>query len=275
MKNYKGYTPFMITLWNKLDKDIIKLLSYSNIDAIGDFHQENDSAKVTIINEHFGDESFIDSKMTIFRLEHKDPTLNCLVMGDLFHCIHPIESDGSFNSSHYERIVMDVLDAVESHPHLKELLLAVDHPDSILWRAGNARNALISVLCDLPSTTAISIRTSIPHLGMVGKMMQHCPQLKFLSIHYYGCGYLGHGIGKLVEYLKNCTVLESVQFYNVPFYPCDGVLLYHHLIKNKKLVRSILMVGTQMDNSLASWMVSILKDNPVCENLEFICFFLL
>jgi hypothetical protein len=35
-RNYKGYTPFMLALWDKLDKDIIRLLSDSNVDAIGD-----------------------------------------------------------------------------------------------------------------------------------------------------------------------------------------------------------------------------------------------
>jgi hypothetical protein len=74
---------------------------------------------------------------------------------------------------------MDILDAVKSQPHLKELNLAVDDPNSILWRESNARNALISVLRDLPSTTAISIRTSIPRFATVGEMMEHCPQLKF------------------------------------------------------------------------------------------------
>jgi hypothetical protein len=282
-KNKKGYTPFMIALWNKVDEDIIQLLNYSNFDAIGDFNGGNYGAQSSIIKEYFGDafdidsemadEFVIDSKMAIFRVEHKDPTLNCIMIGDRFHFIHPKESDGSFDASRYERAVMDVLDAVQMHPHLKELILAVDDPNSILWRDGNARNALIAVIRNLPSTTAISIRTSIPRLVMVGEMMQHCPQLKFLSICYYGCGYGGHGIRKLVEYLNNCPVLESVQFYNVPLYSRDAILLYHHLIKNKKLVRSILMVGTQMDNFLASRLVSIFEDNPVCENLEFMCLF--
>jgi hypothetical protein len=151
---------------------------------------------------------------------------------------------------------MDILDAVYSHPHLTELILAVDDPNSILWTEGNAHNALISVLCDKPSTTAISIRTSMARFTTVGEMLKHCPQLKFLRIFYDGCKYSGHGIGHLVKSLNKLPVLEAVQFYNVPLYQCDGVLLYHHLIK-KKSVRSILMVGTQMDNfSHPEWSVS-------------------
>jgi hypothetical protein len=95
--------------------------------------------------------------MTVFRLEHKDPTLKFLVLADLLHCIHPTESDGLFNSSHYKKTVMDILDAVKSHPHLEELILAMNCDDSILWREGNARNALFSVMRDLPSNIIITI----------------------------------------------------------------------------------------------------------------------
>jgi hypothetical protein len=121
----------MYALEKKLDEDLIQLLRYSNFDAIGDFNQgEYERANYSIVNEHFGDESFIASKMAMFWLEHKDPRLNCIMTGDEFHCIHQKESDGSFDSSHYERAVMDVLDAVKPHPHLKELILAVDDPNS-------------------------------------------------------------------------------------------------------------------------------------------------
>jgi hypothetical protein len=62
-------------LEKKLDEDIIQLLSYSNFDANGDFDWgEYERANYSIVNEHFGDESFIDSKMAMFQLEHKDPT---------------------------------------------------------------------------------------------------------------------------------------------------------------------------------------------------------
>jgi ankyrin repeat protein len=279
-KNKKGYTPFMIALWNKLDEDIIQLLSYSNIDAIGDFDRENDSAKVAIIEHHFGDESLIDSEMTMFCLEHKDPTLNRLVMGDLFHCIHPTESDGLFNSysSDYERRVMDVLDAVKSHPHLQELILAWDYHDSILWREGNARNALISVLRDLPSTTAISIVTSIPRFRMMGEMMEHCAQLKFLRIDYEGSKIsimicMQAGMGHLLESLNKLPLLESVLFYQVPLYRNRDAILFKRNLMEKNSVRNITMVGTDITNRIASWIVSVLKDNPKCENLEFICLF--
>jgi hypothetical protein len=34
--NSKGYTPFMLALWDKLNEDIIRFLSDSNVGAIGD-----------------------------------------------------------------------------------------------------------------------------------------------------------------------------------------------------------------------------------------------
>jgi hypothetical protein len=187
-KNIMRYTPLMYTLEKKRNEDIIQCVSYSNLEAIGDFDQGNrEWAKFAIVNEYYGNESFIDSEMAMFQLKHKDPTLTHLVMGERFHCSHPTESDGSFNSSHYERAVMDALDAVYSHPHLTKLILAMDDLNSILWTEGNAWNALISVLRDKPSTTTISIRTLLTCLATVGEMLEHsCPQLNFLRIFYDG-----------------------------------------------------------------------------------------
>jgi hypothetical protein len=36
-RNSKGYTPFMLALYNKLNKDILYILDDSNVGAIGDF----------------------------------------------------------------------------------------------------------------------------------------------------------------------------------------------------------------------------------------------
>jgi hypothetical protein len=213
-----------------------------NLEAIGDFNQGNlEWAEFVVVNEYFGDESFIDSEMAMFWLKHKDPTLTRLMMGNRFHCSHPTESDGFFNSSsHYKRAVMDVLDAVDSYPYLTKQILAVDDLNSILWTEGNAWNGLISVLRDKPSTTALLIRTLLTHLAMVGEMLQHCPQLKILITFYDGCKMAGYGMGDLVKSLNKLPVLESVQFYTVPLCPRDGIILYPMLMK-KNLVRSILM----------------------------------
>jgi hypothetical protein len=81
-----------------------------------------------------------------------------------------------------------------------------------------------------------------------------------------------YGMGDLVKSLNKLPLFESVQFIAVPLYQRNALLLYHNLMK-KKLVRSILMVDTQIDKFLASRMVSVLKDNPSCDNLEFICLF--
>jgi hypothetical protein len=50
---------------------------------------------------------------------------------------------------------MAVLDAVKSFPNLEELILAVDCDYSILWREGNACNALFSVMRDLPAKSSL------------------------------------------------------------------------------------------------------------------------
>jgi hypothetical protein len=151
MRDSKGYTPFMHALYNKLDKDILYILDDFNVGAIGDFDCGTGYAKNAVVKECFeNDVKRGDSQKTMFRLEHKDPTLKFLALGDLFHSL-------SFNYSQYEKTVMDVLDAVKPFPHLEELILAVDCDDSILWREGNARNALFSVMRDLPSKVILTI----------------------------------------------------------------------------------------------------------------------
>jgi hypothetical protein len=273
MRNDKGYTPFMLALEDQLNDNIINLLSYSNFDAIGDFDHSEGYAKNAIIDEHFGHSWNIDSDMTMFRLQHKDPSLNSLVIGDSFHCMLTTESDGSFDSSYYERTVMDVLDTVPSLPHLEELILAVDDVDSILWTEGNARNALISVLRDLPSTICITIRSGMRSLVPVAEIINHCQHLKFFTIYNDGYGQTGRGMGAVMKSLSNLPVLESVQFIKVNLiqrgYPS---LLYIRLMKKKSL-KSILMVGTKMSRNVASSMNSVFKDCDECNHLEFISLF--
>jgi hypothetical protein len=156
-RNSNGYTPFMLALSNKFDKDILYILDDSNVGVIGDFSGSG-CAKNAVVKECFEDDfKRLDSQKTLFRLEHKDPTLKCLALADLFHSLYPEESDGSFNYSQHQKTVMDLLDAVKSFPHLEELILVVDRDDSILWREGNAHNALFSMMHDLPSKVIITI----------------------------------------------------------------------------------------------------------------------
>jgi hypothetical protein len=70
----------------------------------------------------------------------------------------------------------------------------------------------------------------------------------------------------LVKSGSNLPVLELVQFIKVALYRRDALLLYICLMK-KKLVRSILMVDTQMDEYVASRMLRIFKDSDECDQL--------
>jgi hypothetical protein len=104
----------------------------------------------------------------MFWLEHKDPMLNFLVLSDLFHSIQ----------------VMDVLDAVQSHPHLEELILSVDHDDSILWTEDKARNKLFSVMRDLPSTiTFCSGGGALPTCKIFENCLQWVPSTEVWDGH--------------------------------------------------------------------------------------------
>jgi hypothetical protein len=142
MKNSTGYTPFMIALSKKLNEDILRILDDSDIGAIGDF-KGLATAKNKVVDVYFEhDYKRIDSQKTLFWLEHKDPTLKCLASADSFHLLYPDKGDGSFDHYEHEKTVINVFDAVKSFPHLRELFLVVNKYEDILWREGNARNAL-------------------------------------------------------------------------------------------------------------------------------------
>jgi ankyrin repeat protein len=93
-KNSTGYTPFMIALSKKLNKDILYILNDSSMGLIGDLTGSG-CAKNSVVEEFCGEDfKRLDSKKTLFQLEHKDPTLKCLALADLFHSLYPEESDG-------------------------------------------------------------------------------------------------------------------------------------------------------------------------------------
>jgi hypothetical protein len=77
------------------------------------------------------------------------------VLSDAFHSLYHEEEGGYYNHSKHWKAVMDIFDAVKSFPDLEQLILVVDCEDSILWREGDTRNALFSVMRDLPSKVII------------------------------------------------------------------------------------------------------------------------
>jgi hypothetical protein len=254
------------------DEDILYILDDSNASAIRDFSGSG-CAKNAVVKEFFEDDfKRLDSKKTLFRLEHKDPTLKCLALADSFRSLYPEESDSSFNYSKHEKTVMDVLDAVKSFPHLEQLLLAVSHDDLIVWREGNAGNALFSVMRDLPSKVIILIRVAISSFDPVAEMMKHCPNVNFLTISVDGWTPYGSGTVVLVRSLSDLPVSESVKLERWGLHRRESLLLYVHLMK-KKSVKSIAMVGTQMSEYLASKMLQIYQDSDKCNQLQFLSFF--
>jgi hypothetical protein len=227
--------------------------------------------KKAVVKEFCGEDfKCLDSKKTLFWLEHKDPTLKCLMLADSFHSLYPEESDGSFNYSKHQKTVMDVFDAVKSFPHLQDLFLAVDHEDLILWREGNARNALFSVMRDLPSKVVIMIR--VASFDPVAEMMKHCPNVKYLTISFVGWAPYGTGTVALVRSLSDLPVLESVKLEKWSLNWREALLLHVRLMK-KKLLKSICMVGTRMSEYVASKMLQIYKDSDECNQLQNLSFF--
>jgi hypothetical protein len=51
----------------------------------------------------------LDLEKTLFRLEHKDPTLRCLILSDQFHSLYPEEEGDVPNCNHskHKEAVMD------------------------------------------------------------------------------------------------------------------------------------------------------------------------
>jgi hypothetical protein len=266
----------MLALSKKLDKDILYILDNSDLCTIGDFNALA-TAKNKVVKVYFEhDYKRIDSEKTLFRLEDKDPTLKCLALADLFHLLYPDKGDGSFDHSEHEKRVMDILDAVKSFPHLQELILVVDKYKSILWRERNARNALFSVMCNLPSKVVITIRVAISIGGSVNhveEMLKYCPKLKYLTICFNGrTPNVRNGTVALVRSLSDLPFLESLRLEKWNLYRREALLLFIHLMKKKSL-RSIAMVRTKMSEYLASKMLQIFKDSDECDQLEFLSFF--
>ncbi|MCK7580966.1 MAG: hypothetical protein MZV65_38700 [Chromatiales bacterium] len=134
---------------------------------------------------------------------------------------------------------MDVLDAVKSFPHLQELILAVDKYESILWREGNARNALFSVMRDLPSKVVITIRVAISIGGSVdhvAEMLKHCPNLKYLTICFDGwTPNVRNGTVALVRSLSDLPFLESLRLEKWNLSLERGITLVHSPDEEKVL----------------------------------------
>jgi hypothetical protein len=170
---------------------------------------------------------------------------------------------------------MDVLDAVKSFPHLQELILAVDKNKSILWREGNARNALFSVMRDLPSKVVITIRVAFSIGGSVdhvAEMLNNCPNLKYLTICFDGWAPYGNGTVALVRSLSILPLLESVQLKKWRIYGRAASHLFIRLMKKKSL-KSMAMLRTDMGRDLASKLLQIYKDSDECDQLEFLSFY--
>jgi hypothetical protein len=167
---------------------------------------------------------------------------------------------------------MDVLDAVKSFPNLEQLILVVDREDSILWREGDTRNALFSVMHDLPSKVIIEIQVAIPSFDLVAEMMKHCPNVKYLSIGVVGWAPYGTRTVALVRSLSDLPVLELVKLEKWNLSRREALLLHVRLMKKKSL-KSICMVGTRMSEYVASKVLQIYKDSDECDQLEFLSFF--
>ena len=87
----------------------------------------------------------------MFRLEHNDPTLTTLVIGDTFKYMNLRQGTS----------MMDVLNALYMHDHVRELIMAWDDEDSHLWwEDGPAGEAMIAILRDKPLINSIIISTS-------------------------------------------------------------------------------------------------------------------
>jgi ankyrin repeat protein len=271
-KNSNGYTPFMIALSKQLDEDILYILDISDIGSISDFCSLG-VANHEVVNVYFEEDyKRIDLQKMLFQLEHKDPTLKCLILSDAFHSLYPEEKGGYRNHSKHRKAVMDVLDAVKFFPNLDQLVLMVDHEDSILWREGETPNTLFSVMHNLPSKVIIVIRLVIASFDPVAEMMKHCPNVKYLLICVAGWAPYGTGTVALVRSLSDLPVLESLTLERWNLSRREALLLHVCLMKKKSL-KSICMVGTRMSEYVASKMLQIYKDSDECNQLEFLSFF--
>jgi hypothetical protein len=179
---HDGYTPLMHALEGEKDLRTIKCVSTMNIEYLGDYDPERNyfNAHSLAVEKYMGGEEWVDTNMTMFRLENNDPTLTTLIIGDTFYDMERYE----------EKSIEDILHAVYEHDHLRELIFAVDRRGGDIWYTGDGGgfSALVDILSHKTSIQYILFRTSEYFLVKISELLSHCPQLKRLHIHYDGWG---------------------------------------------------------------------------------------
>jgi hypothetical protein len=282
-----GYIPLMYALQAKRDPDVIKCLSNSNVEYIGDFDvgdwveedwSHKNKVNKAIVDRYMVDESFIDSSRGMFRLEHKDPTLTCLVISDTLHSFLEMDPPDDFYGRNdeyehlYESACNSIIHAISSHPHLTMIVFII-HCRLIDNRYVRQRDALIEVIRDKALITEIEVLTSDSDLRTVGHVLTNFPHVKSVKIASHGEALSdGYGMHDVSILLNKLPLLESVEFRNVHIYRGDARQFYLGIMK-KNSMRRIVMYDTKIDHWLSSWFVRVTKDKPKLSHLKYMCLF--
>jgi hypothetical protein len=270
-------TPLMYALEAKRDHDVIKCVSYSNIEYIGDFDPWHNKVHRAIVEQYMVDDTFVDSLTAMFRLEHKDPTLTSLVISDGFFSMFekpPDDWEYARNMNRlYQNTFDSVMDAVSSHPYLTAIILIMD-AQGLLWNNRQQKTALINLIRDKPSITSVAIVTSETDLTRVGEVLQNFTQVKSVSIsNESGIQFSGNRMANVCNSLNTLPLLEHLELRRVSIYPSDAKPMYRKILK-KTSMRWVCMSHTGIDHWLSSqFFVRVMKDNPKLEHLQYMSLF--
>jgi hypothetical protein len=114
----------------------------------------------------------MDVWQAVFCLDHKDPNLDTVKLGDMFTTM-----------GHEHTVIFDLLDAIDHNLHIKGLHMIYNHLDSFLWSEGMGRDALTIVLHDKTLITHLTVETNQHNTSSIIKVLQHARNLQSLSIY--------------------------------------------------------------------------------------------
>jgi hypothetical protein len=261
-----GYTPLMYALEGEQDMSVIKCVSYSSDDYVGDYDRtrEHFYSHRKTIHYTIGQDSFIDSEMTMFRLEHNDPMLTTLVLGDRFHLMD--EEQGTS--------LMEVLHALYMNDHVTNLLFAYDDDeDDPWWAVGPSAEAIRAILRDKSQIEYIAIRSSTECFSVFSYLLQQCPQLKRFFCASDRESTSEYGIKEMMKTLtKTNPLLEYVSFEKVKIsYGSDNFFV--RMLKMPS-IKEVCMINTDMEELVAGNIVSRMKRyESKFEHLNHVTFF--
>jgi hypothetical protein len=222
--------------------------SLPHCEYIGDFNPDWPSSRA--LSKYRDEEESINIERAMFRLEQNDSSLTTVIISDSF-----ISMGGHGNTA-----MFDVLQAIYSHNHIRQLCLVWSDISSTLWNHNIGRPALTQVLHDNTSITNVKVITFQENISTLGDVLQHCQQLTTLHIEYTNDALpqFATGAAAFTHYLHKLPFLEDVVLENISVLKHDAIAISQTLCK-KTTMKKLRLWQCDLAHEGASVLVDALK----------------